>query len=64
MTDADILELWHERAAIMEYDAGMSRTEAERAAYFDLRRCYGREWVAPDEIRAVMARPLEKIRER
>ena len=54
MTDADILELWHERAAIMQYDGGMTRAEAERAAYFDLRRCYGPKWVAPLEIREAM----------
>ena len=32
----DFLETWEERAAIMEYDAGMSRTQAETAAFEDL----------------------------
>lgn len=29
---ADLRELWEERAAIMEYDGGLSRAEAERQA--------------------------------
>lgn len=29
---------WEERAAIMEYDGGMDREAAERAAYFDVKR--------------------------
>lgn len=29
----DWLDDWHERAAIMEYDGGLSREEAEVAAY-------------------------------
>lgn len=28
-----LYDAWEERAAIMEYDGGMSRIEAERAAY-------------------------------
>lgn len=30
------LEQWEERAAIMEYDAGMTRQDAENKAYKDL----------------------------
>lgn len=29
LTDADWKELWEERAAIMEYDGGLPREEAE-----------------------------------
>lgn len=32
----DVLELWAERAAIREYDGGMKRREAERAAEDDV----------------------------
>lgn len=32
----DELELWEERAAIMEYDGGLSREEAEREAFDDI----------------------------
>lgn len=32
----DIRAEWEERAAIMEYDAGMSRADAERCAYVDV----------------------------
>jgi len=31
-------EVWEERAAIMEFDGGMDREEAEAAAYADVRR--------------------------
>lgn len=30
---------WEERAAIMEFEAGMPRAEAEAAAYEDVTRC-------------------------
>ena len=33
---ADLREMYEERAAIMEYDAGMSRAEAEAAAWADV----------------------------
>ena len=32
MMDADEQEFWHERAAIMEYDGGLDRKEAEQKA--------------------------------
>ncbi|AKG94555.1 hypothetical protein Shpa_44 [Paracoccus phage Shpa] len=32
-------DAWVERAAIMEFDAGMSRQEAERAAYREVMGC-------------------------
>jgi len=31
--DADLLEYFEERAAIVEFDGGLSRSEAERQAY-------------------------------
>jgi hypothetical protein len=33
---ADVCEMYEERAAIMEYDAGMSRAEAEETAWADV----------------------------
>jgi hypothetical protein len=38
----DLLELFHERAAIIEFDAGLPRAESEKRAYFELRMLYGR----------------------
>lgn len=32
-------DLWQERAAIMEFDGGMSRADAERAAYSEVSSC-------------------------
>ncbi len=39
--ESDIIELCEERAAIMEFDGGMDRKKAERAAYFDVRKLIG-----------------------
>lgn len=44
-TEAELIELYEEMAAIREYDGGMDRREAEQAAYWDLRKLVGRERV-------------------
>lgn len=41
------LELWHERAGIMEFEAGMSRSLAEKEAENDIRRIVERNQNAP-----------------
>lgn len=51
MTDEHLIELYEERAAIMEHDGGLTRKQAERAAYFDIRKCVGKNVVMPEEIR-------------
>ena len=53
-TEQAILELWNERAAIREYEGGLSRTAAERAAYFDLKRLVPGTFVVPDVIKETM----------
>jgi hypothetical protein len=40
--DETITERWEERAAILEYDAGMTRKNAERLAAISVRRLFGR----------------------
>jgi len=40
LTEAELIELWQERSAVME-ESGMDRKDADRAAYFDLRRLIG-----------------------
>ena len=42
MTNEELIEWWEERAAIREFDGGMSRRYAERGAWYDLRRIYGK----------------------
>lgn len=37
MTEEERMD-WEERAAIMEYDGGLDREAAERAAYLDVKR--------------------------
>ena len=44
---ADIVDLYGERAAIREYEGGMSREDAERAAVDDLMRARG-GWIASE----------------
>lgn len=48
--ETELIEIYEERAAIREYDGGLPRPEAERAAYFDWRRIVGRGIAAPDYI--------------
>jgi hypothetical protein len=45
----DLLELFHERAAIIEFEAKQPRREAEKRAYYELRRIYGRDAI-PREV--------------
>jgi hypothetical protein len=33
----DVFEMWSERAALREYDGGMSRGDAEHAAFIDVK---------------------------
>lgn len=49
--DHDLIELYEERCAIREFDGGMDRIEAERAAYFDLRKLVGSKVKMPEYIR-------------
>jgi len=46
-TEQELIDLYEERAAIREYDGGMTRKDAERAAYFDWRVIVGRGVAAP-----------------
>ena len=41
LTDDEIIELWLERSALMEFDGGLTREKADRAAYHDIRRLIG-----------------------
>jgi hypothetical protein len=51
MTEAELIEIYEERAAIMEFDGGMTREAAENAAYYEWRKIVGRGVVVPDGIR-------------
>lgn len=50
MSEDDLIEIYEERAAVREHDGGMSRQEAERAAYWDWRKIVGRNVAAPQWI--------------
>ncbi len=41
----ELLELWAERAAIMEHDGKMSKEKAEREAELDIRRIVERNFL-------------------
>lgn len=60
MTDEQLIELWNERAAIIEYEGKRPRIEAELAAYAEARKVVGRTpsmraVVLPIEIRRVLS---------
>ena len=40
-TEAELIDLWEQIAAVREYDGEMSRQDAEHAAYFDWRVIVG-----------------------
>lgn len=40
-TEAELIEIFSERAAIREYDGLIERKQAEQAAYFDWRKIVG-----------------------
>lgn len=59
MTPSDIAEAWAERAAIMEFDGGLERTEAEAWAWARMREVHGPEaCVRAQEIVALNAELL------
>lgn len=41
-TDEDLAEWWNERAAIQHFDGGLDRREAEKRAYFAIKKEFGR----------------------
>ena len=51
MTEAELIEIYEERAAIMHFDGGLSIEAAENAAYYEWRKTVGREVVVPEVIR-------------
>ena len=53
-TEDELIELFDERAAIREFDGGMSRKDAEREAYYDLRRLVGNDVYIPEAIRELV----------
>jgi len=50
-SEQELIELYEERAAIMEYEGGLERKEAEVKAYWDWRRNAGKGVVVPEVIR-------------
>lgn len=50
-TERELIELYEERASIRQYDGGMTRIAAEKAAYWDWRRIVGPGVSAPEYIR-------------
>lgn len=61
LTDSAILELFHERIAIMIHDAGLSQAKAEYEAAMELRRLYGRDNL-PMEIREIGNAAFKKLK--
>lgn len=51
-THDELIELYEERAAIMEYDGGIDRLEAQRLAYWDWRHIVGPKTKVPKQIQS------------
>ena len=47
LTEKEIIELWEERAAIIEFDGDRSRSDAERRAYVQVKRMLGPDQKMP-----------------
>jgi len=50
-TEQELIELYEERAAIMQHDGGMTKEDSENAAYYEWRKTVGRGVAVPDVIR-------------
>jgi len=62
VSEQELVELFEERASIMEYEANMPRKQAERAAYYDWRKQFPNV-IVPEQIRSKV-RLSEKNNER
>jgi hypothetical protein len=56
----DLMELFHERAAIREHDGKQSRATAEWEAYQEMRRIYGKANL-PTEIHEIALAAARKL---
>lgn len=56
MDDTDHLEIYLERAAIMEHDGGLPRHEAEQRAYWGWRQWVGQGVKVPGVVREIVER--------
>lgn len=62
-TEQELVELFEERAAIMEYDGSLDRAEAEKQAYFDI-KTRTKTKVMPPEVQSVVKRAMDLLMER
>jgi hypothetical protein len=53
-TERDLIELYEERAAILEHDAKLSRKEAEKQAYWQWRQLVGQGVPAPKRVQEIV----------
>ena len=56
----NLLEIYHERAAILEYDAKLPRPKAEWQAFVEMRQIYGRDKL-PDEVKRIAREAAERL---
>ena len=60
VTDEDIIELFTERAAIKEHCGRLSKMDAEKQAWFELKKRYGLT-KCPDVIIAAMKKTMAEL---
>ena len=61
MTERDLVELYEERAAILEYDGGLPRHIAEQKAYWHWRQMVGQGVKAPEAIINIVTAARSKV---
>jgi hypothetical protein len=52
--ERDLIELYEERAAILEHDAKLPRKEAEKQAYWQWRQLVGQGVPAPKRVQEIV----------
>ena len=60
-TEAELIEIYDERAAVREFDGDMTKPEAEAAAYQDWRKIVGPKVPAPKQIQEVVVKARKNV---
>jgi hypothetical protein len=63
MIEADIIELFNERAAIKEHCGRLEKMDAEKQAWYEIKKQFGLE-KCPEQIVAVMKRTIAEWKEK
>jgi hypothetical protein len=60
-TEAELIEIYGERAGIREFDANLTKAEAESLAYQDWRKIVGPKVPAPKQIQELVTKARKEL---